>query len=96
MNDKKRQGLVDSLLSLPVYDAISEVLRIHYKNALFTKRNTNTYYDAFNNLPLYCVPMNGGRPISWLEYWNEGYQTKVESLIEYIQKNMAQIIETTI
>jgi len=96
LNDKKLQGMIDSLLSLPVYNAISEVSKIYNKNGLFAKKGKKTYIDAFNNLPFHCVPMNGGRPNSWVEYWNEGNHKKMHSIIEHIQKNEEQIIETAI
>jgi len=95
IKDNKLQRMIDSLLSLPVYDAISDISRI-YKNGLFVRKGKKTFVDAFNNLPIYCVPMNGGRPNSWVEYWKKGYQDKMHSVIEHINKNDEHIIKTSI
>lgn len=96
LNDKRLQGMIDSLLSLPVYGVFSEVSRIYNKNGLFAKKGKKTYINAFNNLPFHCVPMNGGRPNSWVEYWNEGNHHKMRSIIKYIKKNEERIIEDAI
>lgn len=96
INDKKIQEMIDSLLSLPVYEAISEVSRIYNKYGISVKKGKKTYRDAFNNLPIYCVAMNAGRPYTWVEYWIKDYKKEMFTIVDYVQKNGNKIIEYSI
>jgi len=95
-NDRRLQEMIDSLLSMPVYDALSEISRIYNKYGITVKKGKKTYRDAFNNLPYHCVAMNAGRPSSWVEYWKKDYQSRMFTIIDYIQSNEKEIITNSI
>lgn len=95
-SDIELQMLIDSLLALPIYKQISSISKIYSKNGITYQKGKATFREAFNHLPNHCIPMNGGRPYTWVEFWTENNVYNIQQLINFIENNEQKIVENSI
>ncbi len=92
--DIQLNKLIDSLLTLPIYEILSEKMASYIDT--FEYNGIEAYRNAFLSLPFDCIKMRGGLSERWIEFWKRDFDSKAIIFISEIDKQKNEIIKKVV